>query len=342
MPISSEKRQLLTRVQEAILASGWQVVFENDDHPCRLRIFDASRTVRILVYIWRLTRGGPSGVRPAGEFRIQLTGVDPPLQLHPPVVTVLLGWHESLEVFAGFDVSRRPQVWGASPSVQIRDTALRDATRNGFGFYPRATGDGELAVAFVPSCFMEYVTHQATFHEFAAHPEEVAVLQAIVQGEEDVLDEPDVDLNEIRGHGRREVVRRVKERVGQENFRARVLRAYKRRCGMCGLQLDLVAAAHIVPVEADGTNETTNGLALCHIHHWAYDRGLVAADEEYQINISEPGLRRLRRLGRNAREQDFLDFMRGELLLPQRQQDHPSPEYLRRGMELRGWPIPAA
>lgn len=111
---------------------------------------------------------------------------------------------------------------------------------------------------------------------------------------------------------------------------------------MCGVQLDLVVAAHIVPVAVDGSNETSNGLALCHIHHSAYDRALLTADEDYRIRISDRALLRLRRVGRHAREQDFVDFLRDNLLLPQRQQDHPSPEYLRRGMELRGWPIAAA
>ena len=78
--LSPEKQELMTRVQEAIVLSGWQVIFENNDHPCFLKAFRDNENVRMLVYIWRLTRGGPPGVRPAGEFRIQLTGVPPPLQ----------------------------------------------------------------------------------------------------------------------------------------------------------------------------------------------------------------------------------------------------------------------
>ena len=318
------------------------MIYESDEHPCFLRAFRGKETIRMLVYIWKLTRGGPPGVRPAGEFRIQLTGIEAPLRTGRDFVTLLLGWHELLEVFAGFDVSRRPRPWGASPSVQIREIALREAARKGFGFYRRATREGEIAVALSPDCFMDYAKNQARFHEFAAHPDEVRVLDAVVGGEEDIEVTPDIDLDRIGSHGRREVVRTVKERVGQENFRARVLAAYQRHCAMCALQLNLVVAAHIVPVNVDGTNETSNGLALCYLHHEAYDRALVIADERYRIRVNEPALERLRRIRRNAKEREFVGSLRPELFLPDRRRDLPSPEYLRRGMEMRGWPATAA
>lgn len=342
MPLSPEKRELLARVQEAIHSSGWQMIYESDEHPCFIRAFRNDETVRMLVYIWKLTRGGPPGVRPAGEFRIQLTGIEAPLRTGRDFITLLLGWHESLEVFAGFDVSRRPRAWGASPSVQIREKALREAAVKGFAFYRRATREGELAVALSPDCFMDYTKNQARFHEFATHPDEVRVLDEVVGGEEEIEAAPDIDLDRIGSHGRREVVRTVRERVGQENFRARVLAAYKRHCAMCALQLNLVVAAHIIPVNADGNNETSNGLALCYLHHEAYDRALVTADEEYRIRLNEPALERLRRIRRNSKEREFVAFLRAELFLPDRRSDHPLPAYLRRGMEIRGWPAVAA
>lgn len=342
MPFAPEKRELLARVQEAISSSGWQMIFENDEHPCVIRAFRGNETTRMLVYIWRLTRGGPPGVRPSGEFRIQLTGVAAPLRTGRGFVTLLLGWHEPLEVFAGFDVSRRPQIWGASPSVQIRETALQGAAQKGFDFYQRATQERELAVAFSPNCFMDYVRNQARFHEFAAHPDEVRVLDTIVGAEDDIETDFEVDLDRIGSHGRREVVRTVKERIGQENFRTRILAAYRRHCAMCALQLNLVVAAHIIPVNVQGTNETLNGLALCYLHHEAYDRALITADENYRIRINELTLERLRRIRRDSKAQEFITALRTELFLPDRQRDYPSPEYLRRGMQIRGWPTAAA
>ena len=57
---------------------------------------------------------------------------------------------------------------------------------------------------------------------------------------------------------------------------------------MCGVQLGLLDAAHVIPVEhPDGTDEACNGVALCALHHRAYDRGLVSFDEKYRIRFSK-------------------------------------------------------
>jgi len=169
VPLSAAKRLLVDRVRDAIYDCGWRIIFENADHPVRLRAFRGSVVRRLLVYIWRLTPGGPAGVRPEGELRIQLTAVSPPLLLGRGFKTLLLGWHQPTRMFAGFDVQRRPTAWGHSPSVQIREEAIRDALTGGFGIYRRATGGGEIAVAFAPEAFMDYVEEQSRLHEFAGN-----------------------------------------------------------------------------------------------------------------------------------------------------------------------------
>lgn len=331
MPLSPEKRFLLSRVQEAIYASGWSVIFENDEHPTLLRVFKDSESVRVLVYIWRLTPGGPPGVRPAGELRIQLTGVDPPLQLSPDFITLLLGWHRPTGTFAGFDVTRRPRRWGWSPSVQIRASAIADAGAGGFGIYRRATGGrGEIAVAFAPEAFMDYVLRQAELHEFADHAQETRILEAATRGEQ-------VDLDRIAGGGRREAVRTVLERIGQGNFRTRILAVYRHQCVVCEIQLDLVQAAHLVPVNAGGDNATTNGIALCYLHHEAYDRALIGITTQYRIEVSPVRHRKLQWLGRLGGWEGFRRNLRREILLPQRPQDYPNPQRLQEGLRLRGW-----
>lgn len=271
------------------------------------------------------------GVRPAGEFRIQLTGVDPPLRRSQNYRTLLLGWHQPTGVFAGFDVSRRPKSWGHSPSVQIREGAIRQAERGGFGVYRRATGGrGEIAVAFSPEAFVDYVKRQSRLHEFAEHPNEIAVLEAASRGEE-------IDLDSVTGGGRRIAVRTVLERIGQANFRSRILAVYRHRCAACELQLDLVEAAHIVPVKVGGDNTTPNGVALCYLHHEAYDRGLMGITPDYGVEVSESARRRLQRLARDHGWSDFRDNLRPDIILPDRAQDRPDPDRLAQGLQLRGW-----
>jgi putative restriction endonuclease len=79
----------------------------------------------------------------------------------------------------------------------------------------------------------------------------------------------------------------VKQRLHQERFRYLVLSAYRRQCAMCRLRhTPLLDAAHILPDrEERGVPEIPNGLALCRIHHGAYDVGILGVDPEYRIHL---------------------------------------------------------
>lgn len=72
---------------------------------------------------------------------------------------------------------------------------------------------------------------------------------------------------------RRYADRVVKQRLHQPEFRSRVLSAYALRCAVCELKkASLLDAAHITADHDDqGQPTVTNGLALCKIHHAAYD-----------------------------------------------------------------------
>ncbi len=75
---------------------------------------------------------------------------------------------------------------------------------------------------------------------------------------------------------RRYQVREVKYRVHQARFRQMVLKAYRRACGMCSLKhASLLDAAHIVEDASGGEPEISNGIALCKIHHAAFDRHIL-------------------------------------------------------------------
>lgn len=79
----------------------------------------------------------------------------------------------------------------------------------------------------------------------------------------------------------------VKTRLHQPVFRARVLHAYAGACTVCDLRhSELLDAAHIVPdAQERGVAHVTNGLAMCKLHHAAYDRALMAITPDYEIRI---------------------------------------------------------
>jgi putative restriction endonuclease len=84
------------------------------------------------------------------------------------------------------------------------------------------------------------------------------------------------------------VSRVLRDRV----FRRVVLRAYDERCAVTGIKLingsgrAEVAAAHIRPVEKNGPDIVSNGIALSGTAHWMFDRGLISLADDLEILVS--------------------------------------------------------
>lgn len=81
----------------------------------------------------------------------------------------------------------------------------------------------------------------------------------------------------------------VKHRLHQRSFRERVIAAYRSQCAFCRLNhAELLDAAHIVPDKEEQSVPTVdNGLALCKIHHTAFDRHILGVTPDYQIKVRE-------------------------------------------------------
>jgi|GEM_PF-1528783 putative restriction endonuclease len=102
------------------------------------------------------------------------------------------------------------------------------------------------------------------------------------------------------------------------NFRKTVYQAYDNRCAMCGIQLELIEAAHIVPHAHDkGTDEVSNGVCLCALHHTAYDRALVYFDEELNIVINDSKVQYLEKMGLDGGFRKFESMFFDKLTIPE-------------------------
>jgi len=79
----------------------------------------------------------------------------------------------------------------------------------------------------------------------------------------------------------------VRQRLHQRGFRERVLMAYREECALCHLRhRELLEAAHIVPDgEPGGEPIVQNGIALCTLHHAAFDRFIMGIRPDYVVQI---------------------------------------------------------
>jgi putative restriction endonuclease len=78
-----------------------------------------------------------------------------------------------------------------------------------------------------------------------------------------------------------------RRRLHQQLFAKRVIRAYQDRCAVCRLRhRELLDAAHITADrEPEGEPVVSNGIALCKLHHAAFDSFFFAVDANYVIQV---------------------------------------------------------
>ena len=147
-------------------------------------------------------------------------------------------------------------------------------------------------------------------------------------GETDEVDWPEDSSVEIR---RAYYTGAVKRRAHQQEFRQRVLRAYRGQCSVCRLKhAELLDAAHIIPDNEGGRAVVSNGLSLCKLHHAAFDRNILGVNPDLVIEI----------------RQDILDETDGPMLqhglkqthgeklkVPRKPDLRPDPSYLERRYE---------
>ena len=330
------KEDLLRKVLDAIDGSEWR--FRSPyrlTHPLKLTITKDQLQEELLIYIWNITHGGRT--RAADEYRIQITGVRG-IDIFPNTKTLLLGWDDRRKVYAGFNASRYTS-FGASPSLQVKEGTLLEAQKKGLAIQPKErdeTGNITEAVAAIsPEFLVSYILSLDSYHGVVQTEREIEILQeATVRP---IQEEEMIALPEER----RRVVREVNQLLRSTRFRRDVLDAYHHRCAICGLQLGIVTAAHIVPVQHGGTDAVSNGIALCPNHHEALDRGLIAIDANYRIVVNEEYLARLRSSGKLGGIEDFMRNLRpGERIsFPTNPKLRPRREYLKTSMELKGFPL---
>jgi hypothetical protein len=85
----------------------------------------------------------------------------------------------------------------------------------------------------------------------------------------------------------------IESAIRTRGFRQAVIEAYSCKCSICGMKINSpdflsweVEAAHIVPHSFLGRDDIWNGLALCHLHHWAFDVGWLTLRDDYMIHVS--------------------------------------------------------
>lgn len=121
-----------------------------------------------------------------------------------------------------------------------------------------------------------------------------------------------------------------KNRKRNPEFRREVIRAYEHRCAICDYDIRLdnnlmgLEAAHIQWHAYDGPDEVSNGLALCILHHKAFDLGGISLLDDLRLVVSND------LHGQNrAFDLWFLDHRGKPIRTPRHDDQRPDPLFLR-------------
>jgi putative restriction endonuclease len=84
-----------------------------------------------------------------------------------------------------------------------------------------------------------------------------------------------------------------KKKVRDQGFRKAIITLYSHRCALCGIRMltpeghTIVDAAHVKPWKDSFDDRPTNGMALCKLCHWSFDKGLMSVSKKYEVLVSK-------------------------------------------------------
>jgi hypothetical protein len=109
-------------------------------------------------------------------------------------------------------------------------------------------------------------------------------------------------------------------------FQEDVKEAYNQTCAVCSSDRMTpdgrpeVEAAHIRPVSEGGRDVITNGIALCRLHHWAFDNDWISIDDDYNVTVKDvPDV---------SGYEDFARYQGSKLNLPESDEYRPNKDVI--------------
>ena len=318
--------ELLQAVIDACRHRTEAVLYLDGHNPFSLSI-DARSVTLFVANVSHTSRSDPD------EYRIQCPGGLPEeLTVHKATgqAVCILGYSSDSDTFSAWDPnmfvlrSRRTQRF----SLYTRLTNHARASSNGFAIYRDSAGQNVLS--FRSEFLGLYVANTGPMHratEMALH----RVVRAYRASRSGAISRNFVTVAKQRIN----VTHSQYARSPQ--FRQAVLEAYENCCAMCGLQLELIEAAHLVPhAHPSGLDVVPNGIALCALHHKSMDTGLLYIDAKYCIQINAVRQRYLARMRRTGGFRRFKQQLRPTIALPQDPNEIPLRENITLGNQLRG------
>lgn len=80
-------------------------------------------------------------------------------------------------------------------------------------------------------------------------------------------------------------------------------------------------------------------MALCRLHHGAYDDALIGVRHDYHVIANEAKLKLLHERNLAAGEDIVRSLVCHTIVLPTSKYEWPRSDFLSEGLKIRGWPV---
>jgi len=121
-------------------------------------------------------------------------------------------------------------------------------------------------------------------------------------------------------------------------FSKNIKKIYNNTCAVCHKKrysaagYPEVEAAHIYPKEKQGADDLRNGLALCKLHHWAFDSGLLAISDELRVLVKAG-------IDQDSNYEDVYKYSGLSISLPNNKLSYPHTLYLDAHRKIHGFSV---
>ena len=298
------------------------IEFVDGNNPYRFTINKKS----IYIYIKNVHESGKNRNNP-DECRIQIGYTENfNAAINSKTDILCFGYFADEQIFTAWDPHEMRDRYNKKSTISkySRFSVQREAAEEGISSYKDS--NNLQVISFKPKYLGLYVDNFNNIHHL--EPDELKIL---INKSDEVIEEELIKFNNQTLH----IMHAQRKR--DPAFKKYVNEAYNNQCAMCGIQLQLIEAAHIVPHSHEkGTDDVNNGIALCALHHTAYDRGLIYFDEEYQILINHSKMEYLEKIKLDSGYRKFQNLHFDKLQLPQNHSSFPLVENIKIANQIRG------
>lgn len=264
------------------------------------------------------------------ECRIQVSKTDNfNTALSSGTDVIVLGYFADRKVFTAWNPYLMRERFNAKQTISLysRFSTQEQAALQGISVY--VDTNNQHVISFKPEYLGLYLENIEKIHRLDQND----LLELIK--ESDILNSEDRD-GQISLDGEKLTITHTRY-ARDPSFRKKVYEAYSHRCAMCGIQLQLVEAAHIVPHSHEkGTDEIGNGVCLCALHHTAYDQSLIYFDKDLNIKINQKKIDYLVKINRDSGLNTLQRMAFDKIKLPENHTLHPNLQNIELANHIRG------